>query len=157
MRSPHPGRGRVRGSVLLEAFMAILLFSIGILGMMGLQAAATKNSSEAKYRAEAAYLANQIIGRMWADSRDNLARYVHNPSVTGPCEFSGGASQYAPVTAWIGNSEAHGTVAGTLPGAVASRQQITVAPDNRVSVTLCWLAPGETTPRRFVAVAQING
>lgn len=157
MRSRHTAKSLARGSVLLEAFMAILLFSIGILGMMGLQAAATKNSSEAKYRAEAAYLANQIIGRMWADSRDNLARYIHNPSAAGTCEFSGGASQHAPVTAWIGNAETRGTVAGTLPGAVSSRQQITVLPGNRVSVTLCWLAPGETTPRRFVAVAQING
>jgi type IV pilus assembly protein PilV len=142
-----------RGAVLLEAFMAILLFSIGILGLMGLQASATKNSTEARYRVEAAYLANQIIGRMWADERANLASYAYNTSSAGGCNFSGGGGNNT-VLAWIGNPEARGTVAGTLPGA---RQQITVGATNEVTVTLCWLAPGETVPRSFVAVAQIQG
>lgn len=144
---------RQRGSVLLEAFIGMLLFSMGILALMGLQATATRNSTEARYRVEAAYLANQIIGQMWANRAD-LATYVHNPSGNN-CNFTGGASQNADVTAWIGSSTAYGTVMHTLPGALSTRQQITVGANNQISVTLCWLAPGETIPRRLVTVAQI--
>ena len=80
-----------RGSMLLEALIAILLFSMGILGLMGLQAIALKNTADAKYRTEAAFLANQIIGQMWADNPANLATYAHNPTtaesdgVAGKC------------------------------------------------------------------------
>jgi type IV pilus assembly protein PilV len=147
-----------RGALLLETLIAILLFSIGILSLVGLQATATRNSTEARYRAEAAYLANQIIGQMWADNRANLASYAHNPATTAPCSFAGAPSGNLNVTAWIGDEATRGTVAHTLPGAASgARQQITVGADNSVSVTLCWLAPGETVPRSFVAVAQING
>lgn len=56
-----------QGVVLLESLIAILIFSLGILGIVGLQAAMIKNTSEAKYRSEASYIAQQKIGEMWAD------------------------------------------------------------------------------------------
>ena len=62
------------GVALLEALVGILIFSIGILALMGLQAQSIRNTVEAKYRNEAAYLANQIIGQMWVD-RANLSTY----------------------------------------------------------------------------------
>jgi type IV pilus assembly protein PilV len=55
------------GSVLLEALVGILIFSIGILALVAMQAESIRNTTEAKYRNDASYLANQIIGRMWAD------------------------------------------------------------------------------------------
>ena len=66
-----PTSAKQQGSVLLEGLIAILIFSMGILALVGLQAAAIKNSSDAKYRADASYLANQIIGQMWADRANN--------------------------------------------------------------------------------------
>jgi type IV pilus assembly protein PilV len=44
--------------MLLEALIAILIFSFGILGLVGLQANAINLSTDAKYRADAALLAN---------------------------------------------------------------------------------------------------
>src|SRR5688500_996364 len=90
-----------RGSVLLEAFIAILLFSGGILGLMGLQAVSLKNSADARFRAEASYLATQIIGQMWAENPANLASYAHHPTGTA-CNFGGAASTNPNVTAWLG-------------------------------------------------------
>jgi len=55
------------GVVLLEALIAILIFSFGVLGLVGLQASMVKNTSEAKYRSTASYIAQQRIGEMWAD------------------------------------------------------------------------------------------
>ena len=58
---------RQDGSTLLESLIAILVFSFGVLGMVGLQAASIKSISEAKYRTDAAFLANELIGQMWAE------------------------------------------------------------------------------------------
>lgn len=53
--------------MLLEALIAILIFSFGVLGIVGLQASMVKSTSDAKYRSTASYIAQQRIGEMWAD------------------------------------------------------------------------------------------
>ena len=53
-----------QGVVLLESLIAILIFSLGVLGIVGLQAAMIKNTSEANYRADASHIARQRIGKM---------------------------------------------------------------------------------------------
>jgi type IV pilus assembly protein PilV len=60
------------GAFLLEALIAILIFSFGILGIVGLQAKAIRFTNDAEYRAEATYLANSLISEMWADDFSTL-------------------------------------------------------------------------------------
>ena len=62
MQTPSGRNGRKRqgGVMLLEVLIGILIFSIGILAMLGMQTIGMRNTVEAKYRSEAAYLANQI-------------------------------------------------------------------------------------------------
>jgi type IV pilus assembly protein PilV len=62
------------GAVLLEALIAILIFSFGILAIAGLQGAMVKNTTDAQYRAQASYIAQQAIGRMWANP-NNLSSF----------------------------------------------------------------------------------
>lgn len=64
-----------QGVVLLEALIAILLFSVGVLALVGLQATMVKNTAGAKSRIDASYIAQQRIGQMWADPA-NLGTYV---------------------------------------------------------------------------------
>ena len=64
-----------QGSVLLEAMIAILLFSMGVLAIVGLQAVMIKNTADSKYRADAGYIAQERIGRIWSDPA-NAASYV---------------------------------------------------------------------------------
>jgi type IV pilus assembly protein PilV len=146
-----------RGAVLLEAFIAILLFSMGMLALAGVQAAAIKNAADAKYRTEAAYLANQIIAQMWAESPANLPAYIHNPTTAATCQFGGAASANANVIAWLGDPSTPGTVAGSLPGAGTARSQIAIGANNVVTVTICWQNTGETVTRNHIGLAQING
>ena len=56
-----------QGVVLIEVMIAILIFSMGILAVAGLQAAMVKNTSDSKYRADASFIAQQSLGKMWAD------------------------------------------------------------------------------------------
>jgi type IV pilus assembly protein PilV len=53
-----------QGAVLLEAMIAILIFSFGILAISGLQGAMMKNTVDAAYRAEASYIVQQRMGEM---------------------------------------------------------------------------------------------
>jgi type IV pilus assembly protein PilV len=52
------------GAVLLEALIAILIFSFGILAITGLQGAMMKSAADATYRAEAAYSVQRQLGEM---------------------------------------------------------------------------------------------
>jgi type IV pilus assembly protein PilV len=99
-----------RGVTLIEVMIAILIFAIGVLGLVGLQARAVQHSSQAKYRADASLLANELIGQMWTDARTpaNLkAKFSSAP--TGPS-----------FTAW------QAKVTNTLPGAALFPPQVTV-------------------------------
>jgi type IV pilus assembly protein PilV len=66
-----------QGVVLLESLIAVLIFSMGILALVGLQGAMIKNTSDSKYRAEANYIVQQRLGTMWADP-GNLADYLED-------------------------------------------------------------------------------
>ena len=123
-----------RGSMLLESMVAILLFSFGVLGMVGLQAASIKNIAEARHRTDAAFLANELIGQMWAERSLITTNYK------------------APVD-WANR------VASNLPGGSGSvevRTDPDVTPLLRTTVTVQWTVPGDA-PHQFVSVAQING
>ncbi|EUJ11705.1 hypothetical protein Meth11DRAFT_2551 [Methylophilaceae bacterium 11] len=65
------------GSVLLEALVAVLIFSMGILALVGLQGAMIKNSSDAKFRSDASFIAQERLGRMWTDPT-NVANYIED-------------------------------------------------------------------------------
>lgn len=71
-----------QGAVLLEALIAILIFSLGILALVGLQANMLQNTSSSKYRADASYLAQQKLGLMWADPANAGTYVVANESVS---------------------------------------------------------------------------
>jgi type IV pilus assembly protein PilV len=117
-----------QGMMLLEALLGILLFSVGILGLIGLQSVSIKNTTEARFRSEAGYLANQIVGRMWSD-RANLASYALTTATT----CSGAATQLKD---WLCQVES------SLPGittAAVTRPSIAVdTTTNTVTVTLHW-------------------
>lgn len=155
--SGRTGLGRPapqRGVMLLEALISIAVFSIGVLGLIGLQSAAIKNADEARQRAAAAFYANQIIGSMWADvhTQINLLTYAHNAADAGCGSFPASPSANAKVSDWVS------AVQKELNGATgASLQQITVDPSNVVAVTLCWKNPGESAYHFFTSVAQIQG
>lgn len=141
-----------RGSALLEALFAILIFSIGLLALVALQAVSIKNSIDAKYRSDASYVANQIIAQMWVD-RSLIDSYMRNE--TGlVCDFAGAAGN-ANVTAWVAQ------VTGLLPGSKPEMTQIQVTTPagtstRLVKVTVCWKGPQEATAHNFVVTAQIN-
>jgi type IV pilus assembly protein PilV len=152
----HPIRGE-RGMILIESLMAVAIFSLGILALIGMQATAMKQMTDARIRADASYLASQIISQMWTD-RSYAVDYGYNTTTVSSCVFSGGttSSGNANITNWIGDSTKKDSVMGALPNAQA---QITVeaVTTSLVTVTLCWRAPQETETHSYTTTALISG
>jgi len=126
-----------QGVVLIEALIAILIFSFGVLGIVGLQAAMVKNTSESKYRADASNIAQQSIGQMWSDP-NNL------PTTTNPCfatPYLTAASAPAPIP-----ELPNGTLSITQPFACQSQYIFTIT----------WQAPGEDQ-HTLITTARIDG
>jgi type IV pilus assembly protein PilV len=131
MRNAIQKRSTQGGVMLLEALVAILIFSIGIIAVMGMQAASITQVTQSKFRTDASYLANQILGQIWVDQA-NMASYS--------------SSGYSARSGW------DATVASTLPSGAGD---IVVA-GRQVTVTVTWKMPDDTVTRKFVAVANIN-
>ncbi len=149
-----PLRRELSGSSLLEALIAVVIFSISLLGLLGLQAKALANSRGAQYRAEAEVLANEVVGIMWSD-RANLTQYAHQGTDgSGACAPTGNATSNANALAWLNQFTTAGQ-ARYLPGATSAAQQVKVGADRTVRVTLCWRAPEDTGWRTYTLVAKI--
>jgi len=142
--SPTTRRSQ-QGSMLLEALISILIFSMGILAIVGLQATSIKLSSDAKYRSDASMLANQHLAMMWADIASAVTASAANVATPfDAAEFdsyngnsSGGFSGGANFDNWYNNLTA------TLPGASATVS--TTAP-----ILVCGNTPSPTCGPGFL-------
>lgn len=63
--TPSSARASQAGVALIEVLVSILLFSLGILGLIGLQTRAISLSVDAEDRNRAALIANDIATTMW--------------------------------------------------------------------------------------------
>jgi type IV pilus assembly protein PilV len=81
-RFARKGKPAQQGVVLLEALIAVLIFSMGVLALVGLQAAMVKNTSDAKYRAEASFIAQQRIGLIWSDPANAITYLETNTDIS---------------------------------------------------------------------------
>jgi len=69
MISNHPiQRIKQYGGVMIEALIAILIFSLGVMTVLFIQNDTVKITSDAQFRTEATLMANRVIGQMWATS-----------------------------------------------------------------------------------------
>lgn len=139
------------GMMLIEALIAILIFSLGILGMVAMGSVAIAAQSDAQYRTEAANYANEIaseiaIGMAQGNYAASLPNYAHQPAAGGYCSFAGAASAQPIVTDWVNRVAGVTDPKRGLPGATLTSQQIMVdttpgAGFNRVTITICWQPP----------------
>jgi type IV pilus assembly protein PilV len=150
---------RQRGSFMLEALMAMVIFAIGVLGLVGLQGSGVAANTDTRYRIEAAQLAERMMATIQgAVRRDSLANFTadlasFNHNSTGDqCTLSGIESTNPLVSAWV--QDIREVARTSLPEA---REQIRVtAATNQVRIVICWQQPGLPVPRRFVLMGAIS-
>ena len=63
----HPQKNQ-SGMFIIEALVSILLFAVGIVAMVMVAAQGTGQVGQAKYRNDAAYLANELVGELWTNA-----------------------------------------------------------------------------------------
>jgi type IV pilus assembly protein PilV len=107
-----------QGVMLIEAMVAILLFSVGVLAIAGLQATMIENTNSSRFRTEASYIAQQKIGAMWADVGGTMAS-LNNVAPNTP----------------------DADIPNLLPG---GKITVVATAANQYVVTVGWTAPGET-------------
>jgi type IV pilus assembly protein PilV len=150
MRTQLPEPKLERGVMLIEALLAILIFSVGILAVVGMQGVAIKDVAAAKYRSEAGFLANELIAQMWTDKLNvNSTQY----------SYAGSGSPPARLTDWVNNR-----VAIRLPGIAAVPPIVNVINDPSgkggvVTVQMRWQLPEEASkglpPHSYTVVATV--
>ena len=125
-------RALTRGVALIEALVALLVFSVGILGAVGMQTSMLHAQVSIKARADAAMLANELIGLMWGDY-DNIVHQGH-------------LNAYAPAGDLSCNTSAcrdwMAKVSHQLP-----QGEATLATDSAsgtVTITIAWTPPNDT-------------
>jgi type IV pilus assembly protein PilV len=127
---------RQTGSYLLEALIAILIFAFGVLGLIGLLGSSIRVTNDARYRAEAANLANGMVADMWTTTAANIDTFTT-----------------AKLPTWTTK------VAALLPGGIPP--VVTVEPgfsseSRTVVVTVFWQMPGDPERHQHVMTAQIG-
>jgi type IV pilus assembly protein PilV len=133
---------RQTGSYLLEALIAILIFSFGVLGLIGLLGSSIRVTNDARYRSEAANLAGAMIADMWTMTATQM-----------DAEFG---TSGAKLTAWQNKAKALLPSAATYPPTVDLTQP-GLSPESRtVVVTVFWQKPGETEKHQHLMTAQIG-
>jgi type IV pilus assembly protein PilV len=125
------------GVMLIEVLIGLLIFSIGILAMLGMQATAMRATVDSKYRSEAGFLANQLVGIMWSDADDLSAYATANCPSTAACDN------------WLTSVEQ------LLPQATGANAPAIDVVGRQVTVTLRWQRPGESTVSQHQVVANI--
>ena len=141
MTSHRPPRRLQGGFSLIEGLVSILIFSLGILALVGLQSNSMQLSSAAKYRSDASLLANALIGQMWVTDRT---------STTLQANFNTGGASYAT---WLADVQA------TLPASAASAPTVDVSASGVVTVNIYWKAPNEQASapaHQYTAIAQVK-
>jgi|SRR5450631_3508728 type IV pilus assembly protein PilV len=123
-----------RGFSLIEVLVAMTIFSVGVLGLLGMYARAVTNFSDSKYRTDAALLADSLINDIWIN-RANITQYAYN-----------GSTATATIQPWLS------AVAAALPKGTAA---VTVA-GTQVQVQVFWQPPDAPVRHNHLEIATIQ-
>lgn len=139
-------RHSLSGFTLLEVLVAILVLSIGLLGLAGLMASSLKNSHSAYQRSQATWLAYDALDRMRANRAVALA---------GGYNLALGASPGGSGLAAADLSEWDTALTNTLPAGDGS---ITLAAGGVVKIIVQWndtRGTGGIAAEQFIVDTQL--
>ena len=107
--------GAQRGMALLECLMALLIFSVGLLGLLGLEARVMGISTDSENRGRASMIASEVASQMWLNNT---------------------VLSTAPTIAAIAANAGNQTLGG-LPGGVVTVTPVGVT-TNAADITISW-------------------
>jgi type IV pilus assembly protein PilV len=135
------------GAGLVEGLTSLVVLSVGILGLIGMQATLIQDSTESRVRMQAGFFATSVLG-MAAANPQNVGCFIVNSAQSAACTSADAQSQ---ASGWLDQ------VMSTLPGATGVPPQ--VAYDNangQLTVTLRWQMKGENVVHNYVSTTQVS-
>lgn len=103
MISPNRARMRAqRGVGIVEILVAVLVLSIGLLGLAGLQMRTLRNNESSLERGVAVFETHAIVDAMRAD-RSNAINNLYNITLAAAAPSTGTTFREKAITAWRGN------------------------------------------------------
>ena len=139
MRGTHAPLS-TRGSTLVEGLLAILIFSVGIIGLLLFLSGAMRETGNARYRSEASLLASDLVARMWSGNRSQAALQTRFAAPDGP--------EYRQ---WLVR------VQEALPGASGTNAPtVVINPDRSVTISLGWSVPGDASAHQLQVHTRIT-
>lgn len=142
------------GVVILEVLVSIVIFAVGVLGIVGLQTVTAKAGIDARFRTEAAALADELVARaqIWTNPATLATNFQGDTNVTtyvpsGGTEFLAWFNDKLARTS-TGLPRARGTV--TFPTPYAGGGVL-------MAVQISWQAPGSEFAAAHTTVAALPG
>lgn len=146
-----------KGYMLLEALASIMIFSFGVLGILGMITTSIKTSTAAKYRTDAYLVANDLLGKMWASDKT---------PATLKDKFQGGSgTNGAEYTNWLNDIKDKNRLPGVKedPDLAPKVTIITIDGINppqtaksRVTIQIFWQQSGEEAPHNYLTVTEMK-
>jgi type IV pilus assembly protein PilV len=148
------------GAMLLEVLVSVLLFALGIVALVGLQAKALGTTGDIRDRTEAVNLVNEYVANMWAEGGGNATT---NPTGT----------HASMQTAWqTGSTNCNSFIATRVVPLLGAGSTMTVAFTNRgtpgataglgnasmmadVQVTIQWNDRRDTTTHNYSQISPL--
>jgi len=135
------------GGGLVEGLMSLVVLSVGILALIGMQAALIQDNSESRVRMQAGFFATSVLG-MAAANPQNVGCFIVNSAQSAACVR---VDAQAQATGWVDQ------VMNVLPDAATVPPQVSYdSASGQLTVTLRWRMRGDSMVHNYVAATQVS-
>jgi type IV pilus assembly protein PilV len=135
------------GGGLIEGLMSLVVLSVGILGLIGMQATLIQENSESRVRMQAGFFATSVLG-MAAANPENVGCFIVNSAQSVACASADAQGQAA---GWLDQ------VMNALPGAAGVPPQVAYdTASGQLTVTLRWQMRGDNMVHNYVSATQVS-
>jgi type IV pilus modification protein PilV len=143
-----PNRTKLKGGFIIEVLVAMVIFSVGIIGLLNMQSFANKAAADASYRSEAAMLVNDYINKMRAADRSNSTAFISDlvPGGAAYQDWSWRGSD--PDSSYSFSNPAPGTVHFVLPNSADFPPEVEII-EHAPQSNQCIANPSDCTTRGY--------
>ncbi len=138
------------GSFIVEAMISLLLFAVGLIGLMALSAQALNQVGQSKARNDASYIAGDLIAEMWVSDTVNIATWLARLDTVIP-----GAAATSNV--YMASCDCVDTVTNVCAGASSGSVAIPNPGSQAVTICIQWTDRKDpTNMRRYSTTSLIS-
>ncbi|MDF2867050.1 MAG: hypothetical protein K0S11_520 [Gammaproteobacteria bacterium] len=135
-----------RGIAVVEALIAMFIFSLGILALAGMQASLYARNQDARFRMLASVSANELVSVAIADAA-NAVCYTVPVNAQQNCDNKK-AQDYTK--SWVAD------VTGMLPAATDNPPQVSLNANKDFTIALFWQRPQDIQPHSYTLMTRLG-